>query len=79
MSQQSKRERKGGEPLNLGCIACRVRITIFSVAFFHPSTCSITIYCREREGGRRKTVKGGGGRDVLSDARDGDVNVKELE
>lgn len=78
MSQQSKGERKGGESVNLGCTACGVRITIFSVAFLHPSICSITIYCREREGGSSKTAGGRGG-DVLSDAGDEEVNVEELE
>lgn len=80
-SRAKKKEREGGS-VNLGCIACRVRITIFSVALLHPSICSITIYCRERGGGRSKIVgegRGGGREDVLSDAGDEEVNVKELD
>lgn len=69
-----EREREGE---NFECMACGVRITIFSAA--PPPHCSITIYCREREreggrggggGGNGDDRRGGGGGELLSDAGD---------
>lgn len=42
-------EKKGVE-VNFGCMACGVRIAIFSAAVLQHAVCSFTIYCREREG-----------------------------
>ena len=98
VSQQSRGEQSKGERgrgANFGCMACGVRITIFSAALLYHSVCSITIYCREREAHREERERegrgkgknkgngrkggGGGGGAVLSDAGDEKVDVKELE
>lgn len=71
-------------------MACGVKIRSFSAALLHHMVCSITIYCRDREGqiereGERGAVKGnsgsrgGGGGEALGDAGDEEVDVKELE
>lgn len=81
------KETEGGRVgANFGCMACGVRITIFSAALLHHTVCSITIYCRERGGGgQEEKSKGSGGRGggvgggVLSDAGDEEVDVKRAE
>lgn len=73
---------------NFGCMACGVRITIFSAALLQPhSLFNYHLLQREREREKKQEEKskgnrgrgGGGGGEVLSDAGDEEVDVKRAE
>lgn len=93
-AEESRAKEKGRRrQANFGCMACGVRITIFS-AVSPPPRCLFNYHLLQRGRGRKTKGegtgtgeekskgnggKGGGGRgEVLSDAGDEEVAVKEL-
>lgn len=56
-AEENRVRSRRWEGANFGCMACGVKITIFSAALFHHPVCSITIYCREREGHKERGRK----------------------